>query len=458
MKNQVSSLSGYRSVFVFIATALPLVGVVASIAHAAEQARPNILFLVIDDQGWNDVGYHNAQLRTPHIDALAKTGVELGWHYVQPQCTPTRVALMTGRYPSRFGLHCCEASNQHAFPRSTLTMASMLKNVGYQTGMSGKWHMGSKSEWGPNHHGFDYSHGSLAGAVGMYDHRYRIDSPFANTWHRNHEPIEESGHVTDLTTGETVRWIESHRQPDEPWFFYVPFHAVHTPLVERDEKWHAMNSHIESDDRRLYAAALSHMDDAIGQMVAALERTEQRDRTLIIYTSDNGAQNGHGGNAYPPPDPKLVKHSSNAPLRGWKTQTYEGGYRVPAFVNWPGELKPNKVSQPMHVVDWMPTLAELTDSTPDSDPLWDGVNVWAKLNGKDTSIDERTIYTVWGARRQREALRQGDWKIVRNSGNKWELYNLADDPHEKLNLRDDKPEIFESLIANYRSERSEDAQ
>lgn len=434
-----------------------LLGLIASHASATPPERPNILFIVVDDQGWNDVGYHNHQIRTPHIDALARSGVELDWHYVQPQCTPTRVALMTGRYPSRFGLHCCEASNQHAFPRDTLTMASMLKRVGYQTGMSGKWHLGSKAEWGPNHHGFDYSHGSLAGAVGMYDHRYNLKSPFAITWHRNHELIEETGHVTDLTTNETIRWIELHQQPNQPWFFYVPFHAVHTPLVERDEKWHAMNSHIESNDRRLYAAALSHMDSAIGKMVEALERTGQRERTLIIYTSDNGAQDGHGGNSYPPPDPKLVKHSSNAPLRGWKTQTFEGGYRVPALVSWPDVLESHKLSQPMHVVDWMPTLAQLTGFAAKTDPKWDGVNVWPKLTGDDTTIDDRTFYIVWGSKRRREALRSGDWKIVRDHGDKWQLYNLAEDPYETTDLHADQPQVLASLFEIYQSERSKDA-
>jgi arylsulfatase A-like enzyme len=420
-------------------------------------AHPNVLFIVADDLGWNDVGYHNAEMRTPRIDSLLRSGVELDCHYVQPQCTPTRVALMTGRYPSRFGLHCCQASNAQSFPIGTLTIANMLKEAGYDTGMSGKWHMGSKPEWGPNHHGFDYSHGSMAGAVGMYDHRYRLNTPFAITWHRNHEMIEEEGHVTDLTTNETVKWIESHAKSEKPWFFFVPFHAVHTPLVERDERWTEMNKQIESEDRRLYAAAVSHMDHSIGLMVDALDRTGQRSDTLVIFTSDNGAQVNHGGGAYPPPDPKLTQFSSNKPLRGEKTQTYEGGYRVPAFVNWQGKLAPKKLSDPLHVVDWMTTLASLVSFEQTNKNDWDGQDVWPLITGEQIEAEDRTIYIVWGAKRNREALRHGDWKIVRNGGQEWELYHLAADPYETNDLKKASPDQYDELQRLYQLERLKDA-
>ena len=424
----------------------------------ADASKPNILLIVADDLGWNDVGYHNPQIRTPHLDQLARSGVELDCHYVQPQCTPTRVALMTGRYPSRFGPHCCVASNEQAFPIGTPTLASMLKSVGYETGLSGKWHLGSKPEWGPNHYGFDYSHGSLAGAVGMYDHRYRLDSPFVTTWHRNHEFIQEEGHVTDLTTGEVNRWIESRQNATDPWFFYVPLHAVHTPLVERDKKWHELNQHFETVDRRLYAAAVSHMDDAIGQMLATLERTGQREQTLIIFTSDNGAQVNHAGNAYPPPDPKLAKFSSNAPLRGKKTETFEGGFRVPACVAWTGTLAPRKVLAPMHAVDWMTTLATLTGADT-ANLSTDGRNVWPVITGDKPDLGTRTIYTAWGGnRRRREALRHGRWKIVRNGGKKWMLFDLQDDPNESTDRSTSEPEKLQELLGILATEKQKDKQ
>lgn len=427
---------------------------------ALRDVRPNVVVIVSDDQGWGDVGYHDASLRTPHMDTLARTGVELDQHYVQPQCTPTRVALMTGRYPSRFGAHCTTASNQRSLPPGTPTLASMLKSRGYATALAGKWHLGSKAEWGPNHYGFDSSYGSLAGAIGMYDHRYRIGNPFEETWHRDHEFLVEEGHSTDLLAAEAVRVIEEPRE--EPFFLYVPFHAVHVPIVERDERWAQENAHIESPDRRAFAAALTHLDDAVGRIVAALERTGQRENTLIVFTSDNGGLRNHGGNTYPPPDPALREFSSNAPLRGQKTQAFEGGIRVPAFVSWPARLEPRVVRAPLHAVDWMPTLAALVDWTPEELPEWDGRDIWGLLAGTEVA-QERRLYWRWG--RAWDALRVGDWKIVRRNGQKdgkrqegeWKLFHLAVDPYEERDLAAEQPARIQELARQFELESRSDA-
>jgi len=417
-----------------------------------------VVFILSDDQGWADIGYHNPEIRTPNLDKLAREGVEFDCHYVQPQCTPTRVALLTGRYPSRFGPHCTQASNDQSYPVGTPTMATMFKTLGYETALAGKWHMGSTPEWGPNHHGFDHSYGSLAGAVGMYDHRYRLSSPYAQTWHRNHAFVGEEGHATDLVTREAIRWIEQER--DCPFFLYVPYHAVHTPLVA-EEKWLALNAHIAAPDRRLYAACVSHMDDCIGRIVAALDRTGQRENTLVVFSSDNGAQVNHKGGAYPPPDPKLRNFSSNAPLRGQKTEAYEGGMRVPAFANWPGRLAPRKVTAPMHIVDWMPTFAVLLGYMSEFDGQLDGRNVWPLMRGDGAPAPERRIYTVWGRDRRWEALREGDWKIVRQrlKGGEyrpWELYDLAADPNETTNRASEEPAVLERLVKHFEEERRKD--
>jgi arylsulfatase A-like enzyme len=417
--------------------------------------NPNIVLLVADDLGWNDIGYHNDKIKSPVLDNLAATGVELAQHYVQPQCTPTRVALMTGRYPSRFGHHCTQASNEHSYPFETLTIASMLKKLGYTTGLFGKWHMGSRPEWGPNHHGFDYSYGSLAGAVGMYDHRYRLSSPYKNTWHRNHEFTEEQGHATDLVTKEAVNWIEANREKN--FFCYVPFHSVHTPLVEED-KWLQMNKHIESPGRRLMAAAISHLDHCIGQIINALDRNNLRENTLIIFISDNGGiHTGYAGGNYPPPDPKLEKgFSSNLPLKGGKTTVYEGGIRVPAFVNWKGSLKPCKVTVTTHCVDWMPTLANFLDTRQEKEPDWDGMNIWPFITRQKQTLPDRQIYWLWGRERNRVALRKGDWKLLRNNQIKWQLYNIADDPYEKNDLSTQKLEMLEQLKDLINKEKQKD--
>ena len=316
-------------------------------------STPNIVVIVADDLGWADVGYHNPEMRTPHIDSLVESGVELDCHYVMPVCTPTRVAFLTGRYPSRFGNHCTQPSNERALALGTPTLASLLRECGYDTALIGKWHLGSKPEWGPNHYGFNHSYGSLAGGMAPYDHRYRLTRPqFTVTFHRNHEFVEEPGHTTDLMTNEAIKWINKERK--KPFFLYLPYQAVHVPLVE-NPVWWEKNRHIASSDRRLFAAATTHLDSAIGRIVDALDQSGHRDNTLLVFFSDNGGLNSHVGGKYPPPDPPLHNFSSNLPLRGQKGETYEGGIRVPAFVNWPTVLQSRKVTAPGHVVDWLPT-------------------------------------------------------------------------------------------------------
>lgn len=420
-------------------------------AQEVKSARPNVIVIVTDDQGWADIGYHNDEVRTPNMDKLAAMGIELDAHYVQPQCTPTRVALMTGIYPSRFGRQATAASNDPAFPIGTLTMARLFKELGYETALMGKWHLGSTKEHGPNLHGFDYCYGSLAGAVGNYDHRYRIGTAYEITWHRNGTIIEgfENGtHTTDLIAADAIRFLRQER--DKPFFLYLPFHAVHTPIVENDRKWHEMNKHIEDDDRRSFLAAASHLDDAIGQIIKAVDNSVALENTLIIFTSDNGGvHTSYKGGNYPLPDPKLnAGFSSNKPLRGGKITAYEGGIRVPAFVTWVGTLEPGKSTARMHAVDWMPTLANLLGYREGEqfDVGWDGHDLWPILTGEKKDYDHsRAIYTTWG-NRSWEALHHGDMKIVRRGTQKpWQLYDLATDPNETIDLAEKQPAKVQSL-------------
>jgi len=418
----------------------------------APAPRPNILLIVADDLGWADVGYHESPIRTPHIDRLASGGIVLDQHYVAPMCTPTRTALLTGRYWSRFG--CTTPKNERVLPWKTWTLARALKQAGYTTCITGKWHLGSKTEWGPKKFGFDHSHGSLAGGVNPINHLYKR-GPYSKTWHRNDRLIDEEGHVTDLIGAEAVKFIESKHT--KPFFIYVPFTAVHTPFDEPQE-WLDGASHIESD-RRQYAACTQHMDAMIGKMIDALDRTGQRENTLIIFFSDNGGTNGDDSNWYPDTKVKGKIRGLNKPLRGWKTEVYEGGIRVPAFVHWPKMLKPRKVTTPVHVVDWMPTICTLLDMPKAEGAKWDGLDIWPALNGEENpALAQRELYCQ-GVHRQSAALRQGPWKLVvhrRKGADKIELFDLSVDPNETEDLSTKQPQRIATMLKALASQEKRD--
>lgn len=401
--------------------------------------KPNILFIIADDLGWNDVGYHGSEIQTPNLDRLAKQGVRLDRHYVNPMCSATRSALQSGRFASRFGV--LGATNDRVYPPGMTTLASALKRQGYFTAITGKWHLGSKPEWGPNHYGFDASHGSLAGGIDQYGHFYK-DGPFRKTWHRNHKFIEQEGHATDLFTEEAIGWITQRR--DEPWFIQVALTAVHIPLQEPRSWMKLYDGKISDPSRKLYAACASHMDDAIGRIVRAVDDSGQRNRTLIVFTSDNGGSKSwtgtqqYGGGHIPCP-----VLGDNQPLRGWKGQLYEGGVRVPAFVNWPGRLKPRVVTDPIHIVDWMPTLCNLTGFKPDEDLRWDGRDMWRALNGGPPSKGLRTLY--WKANSASSVLSANMKLLLHRKTGKVELYNLKLDPSETNDLAKQEPAMADRL-------------
>jgi arylsulfatase A-like enzyme len=396
--------------------------------------------IVADDLGWNDVGWRSGRLQTTHLDRLCREGIELEQHYVSPMCSPTRAAFLSGRYASRFGV--TGAQNERAFPFGTVTLASALKDAGYDTAITGKWHLGSLPEWGPNHFGFDHSYGSLAGGCGPYDHRYK-QGPYTETWHRNEERITEEGHITDLIAREAVRWIEN--RGDRPFFLYVPFTAPHIPIKE-PQKWLDLYPQVEDSAHRQYAACVSHLDDAIGRIVSALDIAGKRENTLIVFFSDNGGTTARNDDPQYPADDYTPGRSdgSNQPLRGAKTQFYEGGIHVPALANWPARLKPGKFSAPLHAADWMPTLCALAEAKPQAELRWDGRNIWPCLSG-ETAPEPRALYWA-GTGFRTAAVRDGDWKLIVNRQNgKAELFQLADDPYEKHDLAPQQPERVQTL-------------
>lgn len=444
----------FRAISIWIILAAGLL--LGSCSSENKSEKPNILLILIDDMGWGDIGYNSDDILSPTLDNLAKNGVKFTQHYANQECTPTRVSLLTGRFPNRFGIHCSSASNDQAFPFDTETLASALKSQGYQTAISGKWHLGSLLKWGPLKYGFDHSYGGLAGAMGMYDHRYRLNrEPYTRTWHRNDEFVDEEGHVYDLVTDNAIDLLENTFSKDEPFFLYLPYHGVHTPLVETEE-WLNYNKHIENPDRQLFGAAVSHLDFQISRVINTLEKTGQRENTLVIVLSDNGGFPNYRGGQYPAPDPKLTNFSSNGPLRGQKGTPYEGGTLVPAFVNWPGKINPGTTNEVMHVIDWMPTLCKLINYEPVEDLQWDGQDIWPYIVGeKNVSGEPRVLY--WNYWDIRIALRYGDWKIVSPTENApFELFNLANDPYEANDLSETEPEQLKKLILKLEETRALD--
>jgi arylsulfatase A-like enzyme len=429
----------------FLATA-------AGLARADEGSiRPNFLFILADDLGWADVGFHRGKVPTPHLDKLAADGVELTQHYVCPVCSPTRAALLSGRLATRFGI--TNPQNPRAYRWDTITLARALKSVGYDTALCGKWHLGSKPEWGPQKFGFDHSYGSLAGGVGPWDHRYKRGE-FSATWHRNGQLVEEQGHVTDLITREAIRWLES--RGTKPFLLYVPFTAVHIPIREPEAIVRRVPKDVRGQSRRQFGANVIHLDDSLGQILAALERSGKATNTLVVFSSDNGglptAEN-NSSDYFPDNYAPGPAGGSNLPLRGQKGDVYEGGIRTPTVARWPGQLKPGKFNGVAHVTDWMPTLCALAGYAPKEDLKWDGMNIWPQLAGQ-ASPGPRVVYTA-GPGFRASALRDGDWKlIVRKEAadqaalsERKELFNLAKDPNETTNLAARLPEKAAALRA-----------
>lgn len=395
----------------------------AAVAFAAP--RPHVVILLADDLGWNDVGYHGSALATPHIDRLAASGVRLERFYVQPVGTPTRAALMTGRYPIRYGLQVggIKPWAKYGLPLEERTLAQALKAAGYVTAITGKWHLGLHArEYLPTRRGFDQQYGSYCGALDYFTHK----RDGGLDWHRNDEALVEEGYATELIQGEAVRLIEEH-DPEQPLFLYVPFNAVHAPL-QAPEAYVKRETRLPTRRQQRYAAMVACMDDAIGAILAALDRNGMRERTLVFFCSDNGG---------------APAASDNTPLRGCKGTLYEGGVRVPAIVSWPGKLTPRVVTNPLHIVDLYPTLLGLAGAERKQPLRLDGVDVWSALSGEGRWPRREILHNV---EPRRAALRVGDFKLVRTR-KKVELFNLAEDPCEANNLADQKPEKVEELLA-----------
>lgn len=404
-------------------------------------APPHIIYIVADDLGWKDVGFHGSDIETPHLDRLTATGASLEQFYVQPMCTPTRAALMTGRYPLRYGLQTgvIPAAGNYSLPLDEYLLPQLLKDAGYRTAMVGKWHLGhAKPEFWPRQRGFDSFYGATVGEIDHFKH----SSHGVADWYRNNKPLKEDGFDNTLFGAEAARVIEKH-DPKTPLFLYLAFTAPHTPF-QAPQSYLDRYRHIPDENRRKYAAMVSAMDDEIGRTVAALEKRGMRDNTLIVFHSDNG---GVRSSLFAG-DSKVAGGlpADNGPYRDGKGTLFEGGTRVAALVNWPGRIKPGARDGMMHVVDFYPTLAGLAGAKLGKNKPLDGLDLWPMLSAAAPSPRSELVYNIDP---MAGAVRQGDWKLIWKGAlpQQLMLYDLAKDKSETADLAGQNPEKVKELQA-----------
>lgn len=417
-----------------------LVSRIVEPAMAAGTTPPNILYIIADDLGWKDVGFHGSDIATPVLDKLAASGAEFDEFYAQPMCTPSRAAFLTGRYPLRYGLQSgvIPSAGSYGLATDEYLLPQLLKDAGYETALVGKWHLGhGKTEYWPRQRGFDHFYGALVGEIDHFKHA----SHGVKDWYRNNKPVSEEGYDNTLFGNEAARLITEHKAGGKPLFLYLAFTAPHSPFQAPD-KYVKRYAHIADEQRRLYAAMVTAMDDAVGHVLEALDSKGMRENTLIVFHSDNGgvrsamfAGESKVGNNLP---------ADNGPYRDGKGTLYEGGTRVCGFITWPGHIKPGKIDGMMHVVDMYPTIAAVAGATPEKNKPLDGMNLWPAISAGSRTPREEVVYNVdpTGG-----AVRLGDMKLVWAASlpGKLELFDLAKDPGETTNIAETNPEMVAKL-------------
>ncbi|MEM7511630.1 MAG: arylsulfatase [Bacteroidota bacterium] len=422
---------------------------------------PNIILIVADDLGWNDVGYHGSEILTPTMDSLAAMGLELNRFYAHPACSPTRSALMTGKAPIRLGFHTpLSKNNRKGLPLSEKVLPQYLKDLGYQTSLIGKWHLGRfKKAYLPNQRGFDHFYGYLTGGIGHFDHVHGggLD------WQRNGKTVVEEGYSTHLLTDEAILTIRDH-QEGTPFFLEICYSAPHIPN-EAPEEAVVPYYKLPEKNRQLHAAMVSEIDKGIERIMQEVQANDLLSNTIIWFMSDNGGSTGEGYNEnirnivnransiFDPPFPipfleflrRTVETtaSDNSPLRKGKGSVYEGGVRVPSFIYAPAFLLPQKVKSRITVNDILPTLLTASGYHDGEQLEIDGISQWAFLRGEAPAAQTDYItHAILG----NEAYFTDSLKLIIPTDGPPELYNIFDDPTERNNLADDNEAIVAELV------------
>ncbi len=444
-----------------------------TVANAAER-QPNVVVLFADDLGYGELSCQgNPEIPTPHIDSIAKNGVRFTAGYVAgPNCSPSRAGLLTGRTPTRFGyeFNPTGALNEEpgfGLPSNEITIAEALHDAGYTTGLIGKWHQGGTAKYHPFRHGFDeffgFTHeghyfvpppykgvttllrrktlpggieGRWIGKKNLHYHTWPNDEPdydANNPIVRGGQPVVETEYLTDALTREAVNFIDRH--DDKPFFLYLAYNAVHSPLQGADAYMKKF-AYIEDIHRRIFAAMLANMDDSVGEVLKQLRKSGLEENTMVFFLSDNGG-----------PTKELT--SSNLPLRGSKGQMYEGAIRVPFMMQWKNKIPAGQVyDKPVSSFDIFGTAAPNCAGARKPKQV-EGVDLIPYLTGKNDGAPHETFYWRQGGK---TALRQGDWKLVRMGKRlipgkaKWELYDLSKDISETNNLAAAEPDRLAELV------------
>lgn len=455
IQNIIGSLAGFASC-VFL---LP------SCKSATDIQRPNIILFLADDLGYGDLACYNKDgFQTPSIEAIVSQGVRFTSYYCNgPESSPTRTALLTGRYQQRVGgLECAigannvgryddairlRETNDLGLPASETTIAQILKNAGYNTAIFGKWHLGYEDKFNPNLHGFEQAFYALGGGMDYFHHR-ELPPPSLHILYQNGKPISKEGYFTDLIGNESIKYLE-YQTNRKPFFIYIPFTAPHAPyqgpedylpeaLPDSSSLW---NQNL--GPKHIYQAMIKRMDETIGRILNKIEEKGMSANTLVIFMSDNGG----------------TKTGNNTPLNGFKGNLFEGGIRVPCVVKWPGKIPAGKVSdQPCITFDFSSSIIRVAGASLPENRSFDGIDILKRIE-EDKPLEERTLF--WRARRgmeTRKAVRHGNLKYIwlKSGGNIDEyLFDLNNDPEEKTNLynsRSDEVKNLKTLLYTWEKE------
>jgi arylsulfatase A-like enzyme len=439
---------------IFRCPSLTVFGVFLLLVLSANIGRaepPNVLILLADDLGWADVGYHGGEIKTPGIDRLAREGLRMEHFYSAPICSPTRAALLTGQDPLKLGLAYDQLHPWYnaGLSPDAYTLADAFRAAGYQTGLVGKWHLGHTQEHQlPNAHGFDYFHGHLHTNTDYWKHQREG----AHDLQKNGKSISLTGeYLTHIQQREAVRFIRD-RDPERPFFLYVPFTAPHSPMQAPEETIRRYSNLPEKGYRRIYAAMVDEMDRAIVAILETLDRQGLTENTLVLFFSDNGGFTGFGGR--------------NTPLRGEKGQTFEGGIRVPAVLRWPGHLPANtSIDVQTTVMDVFPTLAAAASLSLDPAALLEGQNMWPVFSEGKSPEKPPAIYFASEIPLPgliSLAVIDLPWKLVQiiqegqiETRVQNFLFRILQDPYEEKDVSAEYPEVVEELSEKIQSWRSQ---